>query len=107
MVRIVNEEGTAVVTMTFLDFDGEPVTPVTRAWQLMKRDGTIINNRTFASGAFSGTTVVLSGDDLALDSTKDIVRIFAIQGTYNHALGNGLPFTEEVEFNIRNLYSQT
>lgn len=107
MIRIVNEESTAVITMTFLDFEGEPMTPVTRAWQLQKKDGTIINSRTFAAGSFSGTTVALSGDDLALDSTNDIVRIFAVQGTYNHALGDGLTFTEEIEFNIRNLYSQS
>lgn len=106
MIRIINERSTAVFTIEYLDEELQVISPDTSYWQLMKQDGTIMNGRTFANNSFTGTTVVLSGDDLALDATKDIVRIFAIEGTYTSTLGTDLPFTEEIEFNIRNLYSQ-
>ena len=107
MIRIVNEESTATATIEYTDSTDTVIVPDTSFWQLMKRDGTIVNNRSFANGSFAGTTVVMTGDDLALDDAKDIVRIFALQGTYTSNLGSGLAFTEEIEFNIRNLYSQS
>lgn len=105
-IKIVNEGGTAVATISYIDGTDTPMVPESSEWQLMKRDGTIINGRTFTAGSFTGTKVVMFGDDLMLDSTKDTVRIFALQGLYNSTLGSNLPFTEEIEFEIRNLYSQ-
>lgn len=106
-IRIVNEGSTAIVTIEYIDETGTTMVPESSYWQLMKRDGTIINNRSFTNGTFIGTTVVMTGDDLMIDSTKDIIRIFAIKGLYNSSLGSNLSFSEEFEFNIRNLYSQT
>jgi hypothetical protein len=105
-IRIVNEGSSAVFTITFTDDNDTPVTPETSYWQLMKKDGTVVDPHSFTNGSFTGNVVTIPGSSLILDSTADIVRIFAVKGTYNSNLGSGLAFSEEVEFNIRNLYSQ-
>ena len=101
------EEGTLLATLSFKDSLGNSFTPDTSFWQLTKKsDGSVVNNRSFANGTFSGTQVVMSGDDLAIDSDGDVERIFAVQGTYTSSYGNGLPFTLEEEFKIKNKHSQ-
>jgi len=107
MIKVINENGVALMTLTFQDTSGTIFVPVTSYWQLMKPNGAIVNNRTFDLNSFSGTTVVLSGNDLKMDDTGDVKRIFAVQGTFNSSIGSGLPFTAEFAFNVRNLYSQT
>ena len=82
-----NEQGTAIVTFTFEDEVGNPVIMKTSAWQLMMVDGTIVNNRSFANCSFTGNTVVLSGDDLAIFEGID-------------------PLTFEDRFSIKKLVSQ-
>lgn len=101
-----NERGTAVFTLAFTDEDGATVVPTASAWQLMKTDGSIVNSRAFASCSFSGTTVVLSGDDLQLFASDDKKRIFAIEAVYNSTAGNNLPLVDEVQFKINPLISQ-
>ena len=103
-----NEKGTAIVTFTFTDEDGEAVVPATSAWQLMKTDGTIINSRSFANCSFIGSEIVLSGDDLAIFGPSDSgVRIIAFQGTYDSSSGSGLRLNDEERFTIEKLVSQT
>lgn len=103
-----NEKGTAVVTLTFTDEDGVSVTPSSLEWQLMRGDGTIINNRSFANGSFSGDTIVLSGDDLAVFGNRDNgSRVLSIQGEYDSSAGNGLQLKDECQFNIQRLLGQT
>ena len=104
-----NEKGTAIFTLVYTDEDENVVVPATIAWQLMRSDGTVVNDRTFANCSFSGTTVVLSGDDLQIysgDPVDNRKRIFAIQATYNSSAGTGLPMNDEVQFKITNLVSQ-
>ena len=102
-----NEQGTAIVTFTFEDEEGNPVVMKTSAWQLMKVDGTIVNNRSFANCSFTGDTVILSGDDLAIFEGIDTgVRIIAFKGTYDSTVGNDLPLTFEDRFSIKKLVSQ-
>lgn len=102
-----NEKGTAIVTLTFVDEDGAVVVPTSAAWQLMRLDGTIVNERSFANCPFSGTEVVLSGDDLAIYGTTDNgVRVFGVQAVYDSDTGTGLPLNDEVNFKIQRLLSQ-
>ena len=102
-----NEKGTAIVTMTFMNEDGDAVVPKTKTWQLMLTDGSVINNRSFANGSFSGTEITLSGLDLAVHTAETrSVRIFAFQGTYDSDAGNDLPLHDEVRFAIERLVSQ-
>ncbi len=103
----VPELGTLLATMKYVDALGNTFVPDTSAFQLTKLDGTIVNSRSFANGDFSGTTVVLTGADLALDAAGDITRVFSLQGTYTSDLGSGLPFTQETRFIIINQYAQS
>lgn len=102
-----SEKGTAIVTLAFTDEDGTTVVPTSLAWQLMRTDGTVINSRTFALGSFAGTTVVLSGDDLAMFGATDRgVRVFSVQGVYDSDAGTGLPLKGECRFKIDALLGQ-
>ena len=102
------ELGTAVVTLTFTDEDGDTVIPTNLAWEL--RDlGTrvLINNRDFSSGSFSGNTLVLTGLDLALISAGDQgKRRLGVQGLYDSSAGTDLPLKGEFEFSICKLLTQ-
>src|SRR6056297_1983695 len=107
-----NELGTAVITMSFTDEDDAAVTPTDLQWQLMKSDGTIVNDRAFADNAFTAlageATVVLSGDDLAMFGANDSGRrVFSIQGVYDSTAGTGLPIKDEAVFVIQQLLGQT
>jgi len=103
-----NEKGTAVVTFSFSDETDTEVTPKTNAWQLQNTSGRIINSRSFVNGSFSGTQIVLSGDDLALFGTTDTGnRVLGFQGTYDSDIGMNLSLTDEVTFTIESLLSQT
>lgn len=102
------ELGTAVITMAFTDEDGNTVVPTSLEWQLMRSDGTVINENTFSEGSFTGTTVVLSGNDLAyFGSSDNAKRIFSVQGVYDSNAGTDLPLNAELRFEIQPLTGQT
>jgi len=102
-----NEKGTAIVTFTFTDEDESVVVPTANAWQLMDVSGNVINSRSFAACGFTGTEIVLSGDDLAMFGVLDTgVRIIAYQGTYDSDAGSDLPLNDEELFRINALVSQ-
>ena len=100
------EESTFAITAAFTDSAGNAVVPNSLTWSLSDRDGTIINSRedvAIATPAAS-TTVVLSGDDLALADPDNSIRVFIIKGNYDDpTLGNGLPIQDEAIFEIENL----
>ena len=101
------EQGTAVITLAFTDEDEITVVPTSLAWQLMRIDGTVINSRTFALETFTGTEIVLSGDDLAMFGSRDTGRRrFSVQGVYDSSAGSDLPLKAECEFIIDRLLGQ-
>src|SRR6056297_2747278 len=107
-----NELGTAIVEMSFTDEDDAAVTPTSLQWQLMKPDGTVVNDREFVDNSFTAlageVTVVLSGDDLAMFGASDSGRrVFSIQGVYDSTAGSGLPIKDEAVFVIQQLLGQT
>ena len=103
-----NEKGTAVVTLSFTDEDGVIVTPNSAEWQLQDRAGNVINERSFENGSFTGDTVVLTGNDLAIiGPTDNGVRVFAIQARYDSSAGSDLHLKDEIIFRIRDLFSQS
>ena len=98
------EKSTAVITLVFTDEDGNTVVPTNTEWQLSDLFGNIINGNTFASNPFTGTIVVLQGDDLQILSTSDNGdRRFAVQGLYTSSAGSNLPLNDEFEFNVCDL----
>ena len=99
-----HEQGTGVLQISFKDERNRDIIPKTAQFQLMKLDRSIINSRTFATGDFTGNTVVLSGADLAIFGDEDTrFRIFAVQITYDSTYGLDLTGNSEVEFVITRL----
>lgn len=104
-----SEKGTAKVTIAPVDEEGTDLTLTqlkTPQWQLMKTDGTIVNNRDFASCPISALSWALTGDDLVLFTSDNHKRILSIQALYDSNLGNDLHLTAEFMFEIDPLYGQ-
>lgn len=102
-----NEESTLAVTATFTDEASQEIMPVTLSWKLTDEDGNVINSRSSVSiTPATSVTVVLSGDDLALQNSSDEGhRAILFIGTYDSSLGNGLPLNDEARFIIENLWT--
>jgi hypothetical protein len=113
------EEGTAVIKFICRDSDDNVINPNPLQWQLIDKNGNVINSNTFASNDITGTEesitisidgddvtgngyiVVLSGDDLAItDSTDEGDRYFGVQGTYDSDYGSDLSLHNEYKFTI-------
>ncbi len=107
LTTVGREKGTYAISSSFTDEDGSAVTPDSLNWSLSTTGGTIINSRTNVSVASpaSTTTVVLKGDDLAMQTGESgiVRRRFTWQGTYTSSLGSGLPLKEECEFPLEDL----
>jgi hypothetical protein len=99
-----NEEGTAVVTITPTDEDDNTLTfddLTSPVWQLMRANGSVVNDRSFANCTMTSLSFVLSGDDLSVYGKGDSCeRVLSFYATYNSTLGNNLPLVAECEFNI-------
>lgn len=105
-----NERSTFVINSAFTDEDGTPVTPASATWTLTDCNGSIINSREDVTMLSLSTNVdvVLSGDDLAMQSGNDDgKRIFLVEGTYDSTLGSSLPFKDQAEFFIADLVAVT
>lgn len=105
------EKGTAVVTISPKDEAGVVLSVgdlISPQWQLMRIDGTIVNERSFAnSSPMSSLEIVLTGDDLAIFGVRESGRrIFSFQAQYDSDAGTGLYLTAEVEFTIQELKGQ-
>lgn len=101
-ISLVNEKGTCVATVNLIDETGKEASPITSQYKLLSPTETLI-----PWTDFTGNEIVLTGDQLSIGVDGSIDRTFAVQGTYNSDAGTGLNFTEEVDFQIRNLRSQT
>jgi hypothetical protein len=108
--ELADERGTYAVRITFADEDGAAVVPNSGlTWTLTDALGTVVNSRTgVALTSASTVTVVLSGADLALNSSYEgRRRVLLVQGTYSGDLGSNLPIKQEFEFSIRDLVAVT
>jgi hypothetical protein len=102
-----NEESTYVVIVDFFDELGEAIVPNSIAWTLTDSAAATINSRSAVSVTpASSISIVLSGDDLAL-SGSDRKRILYINAPYTSSYGAGLPFKEEIIFEIEPLTNVT
>lgn len=104
------EKGTAIVTLAPVDEDGVALTVgqlTNPAWQLMKTDGTVVNDRSFAFSPLSSLVFVLSGNDLALFGSSDNKkRVISFQAAYDSTAGSNLPLKAECVFAITPLIGQ-
>ena len=101
------EGGTIILPVYFTTEDGDGFTPNSINWKLTDDTGTVINGRSSVSlTANSSTSVVLTGDDLAITGTvRKIVKV-KIFGTYNSDYGSNLTYREEATVVIDNLVSE-
>ena len=73
-------------------------------WSLLEPDGTVVNEREDVTvSPAESVTIVLSGDDLAMDEAYDVERILLIEGTYDSDLGSDLPLRDQLTFTIEDL----
>ena len=98
------ERSTYVITATYEDEDGNPITPTTATWTLTDGEGKVVNSRLDVAIAAPSTSddIVLQGDDLVCISRRDETRILTMEITYTSALGAGLPCTAQVSFRVAN-----
>lgn len=98
-----NDQSTFVITVSFFDEDGDPVTPNIVQWSLRNENDAIINDRELEDITVPDDTleIVLSGDDLKY--SEGALRALTIYATYDSTLGNDLPLNDEVTFYIANL----
>lgn len=105
LTKKAHEEGTYVITADFYDDLGVAVAPDTLTWTLTDEAGTIINSRSDVSVSTptSSEDIVLSGDDLALQTGEsgDTMRIVTIEATYDSTTGLDLPLKDTATFYIK------
>jgi hypothetical protein len=94
------EKGTYFITVSFIDEDGNAVTPNAGVtWTLTDSNGVVINNRkNVGITEAASVDIVLSGDDLQAVDSADPWRKLLIEGTYDSDAGDDLPFKDEVKF---------
>ena len=102
-----SEQGTIVVRAVFTDEDGASATPASDVlWTLTDTAGTVINNREDETESAASTVdIVLSGDDLALQSGESgtVERRITVETTYDSTLGNGLPLKQSGAFLVADM----
>jgi len=107
--EIAREESTYIITCAFVDEDDDAVTPDadTITWSLMDTNGNIINSREdVAIASLSSIDVVLSGDDLAIQTGETggfVSRRFLVKAVFDSDAGNNLPLRDEAIFSLENL----
>ena len=99
------EGGTYVISFSFTDEDGDPVTPNQLSWTLTDDEGNVINSRedVVISPPAASVDVLLQGDDLDPGDSKLAELIFTIEGTYNSDLGSNLPIVAQCKLPVDGL----
>jgi hypothetical protein len=105
VIEEVADEGSSFYpTITFLDENGQAMTPTTLKWKLTDPAGNVINGRSevAVSSPSSSLTIALGDGDLAVLGDHTAARIITLWGTYTSTThGSGRPFTFQVMFNIQ------
>ena len=101
------EKGTYIITYSPTDHNGVAISPETLHWTLLNVNNEVINNRenVVISSPDTSNSVVLVGDDLAIDSGNlSTVRKIVFKGTYNATIDGAnyldLVIYIEAEFSI-------
>ena len=106
--ELAEEQSTYPVLVRCEDESGNPVVPNEITWSLMKLDGEIVNERDGVALTPSfEMTIMLTGDDLAVEDGETRKRTILVEGTYDSNLGNDLPIRDSVRFRIKDLKGVT
>lgn len=108
------ENGTIIFDITPTDEDGVALDfddLIDPQWQLMRSNGTVVNDRTFANSSMTSLEFVLLEDDLAIFGSSDRGnRVLSFQSSYVSTLSDGTTFTgrciAEGTFNIQKVLGQ-
>lgn len=108
LTTVAQEQSTYIITCAFTDEDGDAVIPDSIVWSLTDTDGTVINSRDqeAVSVPAASVDIVLSGDDLALQSGETATKIqrrLLVEAVADTDAGNDLPLKAEAIFLIENL----
>ena len=100
-----NEEGACVVEFTFKDENTNNVVPNSATWSLVDSRGAVVNSRNqVALSSLAATMkVVLSGNDLVVNSVHGKERIFIVEYVYNSLNGTNLPNKDFCQFSIQDI----
>ena len=106
---VATEEGTVVIEFTFKDEDTNPVVPNSATWTLFNTRGVVVNNRNQIALTSLTTTmkVVLTGEDLVINSAHGKERIFLVEYVYNSSNGTNLPNKDYCQFAIDDIIGVT
>ena len=97
------EQSSFKVKLEFFDESGNPVAPDTMFWTLTDEGGSVVNSREDVEIASPSSveSVLLKGDDLAVDGNDPVKRLVTAQGTYTSAeFGAELPLKDQSVFTI-------
>jgi len=94
------EEGTYVLTFTFLDEAGAAMTPTALNEKLTDLSGTTINGIDRSITPSSVQTIVYSATALTLAQGVGRKRLCTLTGTYNSTYGSALSLVATAEFEI-------
>ena len=102
------EKGTYGINVSFYDENSASMTPNSIYWTLTNIDGTVINNHSMdgISSVQASIDIVLTSLDLQISSGSYLnyeTRVIALTYLYNSDLGNNLPATDRIKFDIINL----
>ena len=104
LTETAEELDTYAVTVSFFDEAGVAMTPNDGlTWTLTDLSGNVVNGlEDVAIAQASSITIVLSGDDLAMQSTErtKAYRVLHIAGTYDGDLGSDLAISKQIRFTI-------
>ena len=96
------EESTYIITATFINEDGDALTPTSVVWTLSDIDGTVINGRENVSiTPDTAVDIVLTGRDLVVSGSRS--RVVTVQATYDSTYGSALKLKSSATFDIENL----
>jgi hypothetical protein len=101
---VANEGSSFYPTISFLDENGQAMTPDTLKWKLTDPSGNVVNGRSEVTESSPSTslTIALGGADLDVLGDHTAARILTLWGTYTSSThGAGRPFTFQVMFNIQ------
>lgn len=102
------EQGTYIVRYSFLDENEEPAAPEAMSWSLFRSPGVVVNERDGIELPVDTTvTIVLQGADLARFDNDNGARYLTLEGVYNSTLGENLPYTDELVFEVEDLVGVT
>lgn len=97
------EGSTLPLVLAFTDEVGAALTFDTLVWSLRDAAGAIVNSRSaVASGTGPSVAITLYGADLTIGSAG-VARIITLEGTFTSDLGSGLPWNDEISFEIIDL----